>query len=195
MKGQLVVLRTSDKNAPSPRQGDIFKITKVEKNGMAIAIVNLRTGGTKVVLFNSISSIDLEKLTNINFGIPDIFDRVRKLNTQTRNWAQPGEIGKDINIIKDDDTFFEESPTSAAHTDSPVDQECTDPVDMDQTEEEDSTGHNTQYDPSQGSTGQTDPTQRMACDGCRWLGTAEAGLGCLQMVGDDNKWFVMTVNG
>ena len=65
---------------------------KVDKSGMAITITNLRTEGT---------SIDLEQLTDINFGIPDIFERVRKLNTLNRNWAQPGNISNDIQIVKD----------------------------------------------------------------------------------------------
>ena len=84
------------------RQSDIFRVIKVEKDGMAITITNIRTGGVKVVPFSFITSIDLERLTDINYGIPDLFDRVRKLNTLNRNWAQPGNIGKNINIVKDD---------------------------------------------------------------------------------------------
>ena len=40
VNGQLVVLRTTDKNATSPRQSDIFRVIKVEKDGMAITITN-----------------------------------------------------------------------------------------------------------------------------------------------------------
>ena len=158
VNGQYVVLRTEDKNSSSPRQGDIFKVSKVEKNGMAITITNLRTGGHKVVPFSFITSIDLDRLTNIDYGIPDLFDRVRKLNHLNRNWSQPGNKKKAINIM-DEHTFFGDSPISDGDTNSPLDQGCSEEEEMDLQHEEDEEEQNIQHDSSQGTSAPTDPVQ------------------------------------
>ena len=124
-------------------------------NITAITITNLRTGGHKVVPFSFITSINLDRLTDIDYGIPDLFDRVRKLNHLNRNWSQPGNIKRDINIV-DEHTFCGDSPISDGDTNSPLDQGCSEEEEMNLQDEEDEAEQNMQHDPSQGT---SDPVQ------------------------------------
>ena len=148
VNGQYVVLRTEDKNTPSPRQGDIFKVSKVEKNGMAITIINLRTGGRKVVPFNFITSIDLDRLTKVDYGIPDLFERVKKLNYKNRNWSEPGVRKRKINIM-DETTLAGDTPKTDEDTESPLDDEVMSEEDDMFLPEEDETGQHDQHNPNQ----------------------------------------------
>ena len=149
VNGQFVVLRTTDKNTPSPRQGDIFKVTKVEKDGMAITITNLRTGGHKVVPFSFITGIDLDKLTKIDYGIPDLFERLKKLNYKNRNWSQPGNRKKKINIMEDQ-TIFGDPPTQKEDEDLPQDHGCSEEDEGAHQHEEDEEEQNVEHDPKSG---------------------------------------------
>ena len=155
VNGQFVVLKTTDKNTASPRQSDIFKVTNVQKDGMAISITNLRTGGSRTVPFSFITGIELDKLTQIDYGIPDLFLRLQKLNYKNRNWSQPGNRKKKINIMEDQ-TIFGDPPTQEEDDDQPQDQGCSEEDEGAHQHEEDEDEQNVEHDPSQEN---SDPIQ------------------------------------
>ena len=115
--GNYVLFRTQHKTDPPPRQTDIFKILKIDKQNFAITVQNIRSLSQTTTTHNKIQKIKLEDLTNPTFSIDDLWNRMADLNIERRNIYQPARTHRQLHLLTSppDDAASEEQIDPVHH--------------------------------------------------------------------------------
>ena len=83
-----------------PHQTHVYKILSADKNNFSYKILNLQTGSTRQVNHSLLERLNLDKLTEISFYTPTLFDGLVKLSNMARNKYVPGRKDNGLHLLQ-----------------------------------------------------------------------------------------------
>ena len=83
-----------------PHQTHVYKIISADKDNFSYTVLNLQTGSTRQVNHSLIEGLSLDKLTQISFVTPTLYDGLVKLSNKTRNKYVPGRRDDGLHLLQ-----------------------------------------------------------------------------------------------